>query len=340
MSAGERSTIRVKLSVTLTALMGLAMLYVPDSAWAARHWFTEENRYLLKTAAFEASVSTNSYCDPASRDTDVIVSLRFLSPISFEVSENPTYLKFIQEEIAPVVRDICGEVTDLVILNFFAHPLRDHEGAEVPASRATFRNLLVTRYPPKILWVWFDAIFSGAFPPGNKESFGNSRLTTEAAIRSWLSKGTPDQLVAAFRNGQALEARFEEEKQALESQMKALDAEKLQLGSELYDLQLGGAAYRKAIDIFAEACAKRTQGGCYRLDRALAQIEANCNGESKDREAKPLACGLYGYALEKAPILDVPNDYRNIPRTRDPKLISALYREACAAGDVFYCKRH
>lgn len=211
----KSSPIRVNSSLALGVLMSLVTLCLPEPASAVRHWFTDENRYLVKTDTFEASVNKNTYCDPASRDTNVIVYLRFLSDVNFEVNNNPTYLQIVQSEIAPVVRGVCGEVTDLVILNFFPRPLRNSEGAEVPASRATFRNLLVAAYPAEVKWVWFDAIFAGKFPPANADSFGNNRLTTEHAIRSWLSKGSPDQLIAEFKNDQAAEARLQEQRRTL-----------------------------------------------------------------------------------------------------------------------------
>lgn len=198
-------------SFALGAVMSLLALCLPEPALAVRHWFTDENRHLVKTSIFEASVGKNTYCDPASRDTDVIVQLRFLSDIDFEVSNNPAYLQLVQSAIAPVVHGVCGEVTDLVILNFFSRPLKDRDGGEIPASRATFRNLLVPAYPAQVKWVWFDAIFAGKFPPANADSFGNDRLTTEHAIRSWLSKGSPDQLIAEFEKGLAAQARSQEQ---------------------------------------------------------------------------------------------------------------------------------
>jgi hypothetical protein len=336
----RRTALRLNFSFAIGLLMSLMVFCLPESALAARHWFTDENRYLVKTDTFEASVTKNSFCDPATRDTDVIVSLQFRLDVNFEVSNSPAYLKIVQSEIAPAVRNVCGEVTDLVVLNFFSRPLRNSQGEEIPASRAIFRNLLVSAYPASVKWVWFDAIFAGEFPPANADSFGDTRLTTERAIRSWLSKSPPDQLVAEFKNRQAAEARRQEQVRALEGELKAVDRELLELGTEAFNSQLSEESYRAGIDVFADACKARNLDGCLRLDRALAALEANCRGESGDREVKPWACGLFGYALEKAPILDFQNFYRNIPRTRDLNLINSLYKQACAAGSSFFCNRH
>jgi hypothetical protein len=176
----------------------LALALQPKPAEAARHWFTDENR-TLKTDLFEASASRNDFCDPEKKDSDLFVYLRFAPGADIEIGNNPRYLDVVESEVAPAVREVCGEVVDLVVLNFFAESFLNSEGNEVPVSRATFRNLLVDAYPASVKWVWFDAIYSGEFPPGGLESFGDSSLTTPQAIQAWLSTGSAEHLVKSFK---------------------------------------------------------------------------------------------------------------------------------------------
>lgn len=188
-----------RLPLCFLAVSVVGLLGTPYATNAARHWFNDENR-TLRTERFEASAARNAFCDPNMRDSDLFIYLRFAPGIDIEVGNNEEYLGIVESEIAPAVKDVCGEVSDLVVLNYFAEKFRNSSGNEIPASRAVFRNLLVDAYPARVKWVWFDAIFSGEFPPNDSKSFGDSRLTTPSTINAWLSSNSPEQLVESFKS--------------------------------------------------------------------------------------------------------------------------------------------
>lgn len=159
------------------------------AAVAERLWFNDQNRFFLDTGLYTASTGKNAYCHPARRDGDLTISLRFKPGANIEAGQNPAYTKLVEEEIAPRIEQLCGEVQTLNILNFFAKNLINAEGKAVPASRASFSNLRIAEYPAFVRWVWFDAIYAGKFPPPNTPSYGDPTLTTWDAIFAWWERG-------------------------------------------------------------------------------------------------------------------------------------------------------
>ncbi|HEX7186567.1 MAG TPA: hypothetical protein VF756_32405 [Thermoanaerobaculia bacterium] len=324
--------------------------FYPSPTRAARHWFTEEDRFVARTDLFEASVGRNSFCDPMSQNETLQVQLRFLrGDDEFRIADTPAYHQIIRSVVAPAIHAICGNDTDLVIYNYFAKRIERPNGAEVEASRVIFN------FPPpgdrvQVQWVWFDAVFAGtgplSFTTQHLDAYylGDKSLTTLKAIRAWLSQGSAAELIARVQKVRSerekVIGRMENSRQAAEEAIQDLLAEQVRLGEEAYRSQWNEQSYRTGIKAFAEACEKGSQRGCVLLSNTLPELRDNCRGRSVDREAKPWVCGLYGFALEKAPILEPLPWYlgSNYPQHRDHKLIDSLYREACGAGVSFYCE--
>lgn len=180
--------------LTLFLLWVTICVFTNGTALAARHWFTETDRVLVKTDLFEAAASVNDYCDTGE---ELRLNVRFFTEDEFEVGDNAGYRELVLTQIAPAARAFCGDLDQLEIHNYFAVPFKNTYGNEIPASTATFLHPFVDGYPVEIQWNWFDSIYSGQFVPGGSDRFGDDDLTTVSAIRAWLAKGSAEELIAS-----------------------------------------------------------------------------------------------------------------------------------------------